>query len=142
MNEKSIRLGIFLAAIAITAILFSVMASARTSATDFRVVTVSNAIVMTEKQRIDLFISELLEPKSAKCFRNILNAESHMNPKAVNASSGAKGVGQLLASTYHNIGLKHSRDGLAQTVASIAYISRHYGSTCAAWHNEQTKNFY
>ena len=141
MNERNIRLGFFLAAVAITSILFSVLASSKTQAT-IRVITVKQAIVMSEQQRIDLFISELLEPKSAACFRNILMAESHMNSKAVNPSSGAKGVGQLLDSTYRNIGLKHSPDGLAQTVASISYISRHYGSMCAAWRNEQTKNFY
>ena len=141
MNERNIRLGFFLAAVAITSILFSVLASSKTEAT-IRVITIKQAIVMSEQQRIDLFISELLEPKSAKCFRNILMAESHMNSKAVNPSSGAKGIGQLLDSTYRNIGLKHSPDGLAQTVASLAYISRHFGSTCAAWRHEQTKNFY
>jgi hypothetical protein len=143
MNDKYMRLGFFLTAIAISTILFSILAAAGSAANPtIRVITVKQAIVMNEQQQIDLFISELLEPKSAECFRYILNAESHMNPKAVNASTGAKGIGQLLSSTYHNIGLKHSPDGLAQTVASIAYISRHYGSMCAAAQVEKTKHFY
>ena len=108
------------------------------------VVQVKEVILATDSQRINLFIDELLTPSSAACFKKILNAESHFNPKAKNPYSSAKGVGQLLASTYANIGLKHSTDGLAQVVASIAYISRHYGSsgTCAAWKSERTQHSY
>ena len=108
------------------------------------VVQVKEVILATDSQRINLFIDELLTPSSAACFKKILNAESHFNPKAKNPYSSAKGVGQLLASTYANIGLKHSTDGLAQVVASIAYISRHYGSggTCAAWKSERTIHSY
>ena len=108
------------------------------------VVEVKQVVLATDAQRINLFISELLTPSSARCFRKLLNAESRLNPVAKNPYSSARGVGQLLASTYTNIGLKHSSDGLAQVVASIAYISRRYGSsgTCGAWKHEQQHNWY
>ena len=94
-------------------------------------------ILATDSQRINLFISELLTPKSAACFRAILNHESHMNPFAKNPFSTASGVSQLLDSTYQNLGMKKTTDGLAQVVATLSYISRRYGgrsSTCNAWH--------
>ena len=94
-------------------------------------------ITVTDHERINLFINELLTPKSAKCFRAILNHESHMNPYAQNPNSSASGVGQLLSSTYRNLGMRKTNDPLGQVVASLSYISRHYGganSTCTAWH--------
>lgn len=108
------------------------------------VVQVKEVIVLTDKQRINLLIDELLEPKSARCFRQILIHESHINPKAKNPHSSAKGVGQLLASTYRNLGLKHSNDGMAQTVASLAYIGRKYGSSgpCGAWKHWKQNKWY
>jgi hypothetical protein len=107
-----------------------------------QVIRVSDAVNFTEQQKIDVFINELLNAKSAKCLRNILMVESHMNPKAKNPTSSAVGVGQLLASTYKNIGLQHSADPLAQVIATIAYISRHYGNTCDAWAFEHKNNWY
>ena len=109
-----------------------------------RVINVQTAITLTEKDRINLFINELLDTKSAQCLKNILNKESHFNPKAVNSSSGAKGVGQLLDETYKNIGLKHSADPLAQVIAVIAYVSRHYGANgmCQAWRFHKVHNYY
>ena len=99
---------------------------------------------MNENSRIDHLIDEVLTPRSAKCFRQILFIESRFDTKAINPTSGAFGLGQLLPSTYRNIGFKKSTDGLAQTVAALAYISRHYGSggACAALKSEQTKNYY
>jgi len=145
MNERSIRFGIFVSALAIMSMIFSTLSSAALIRTPVvKVVTIKEALVMSDQERINLFIDELLTKKSAKCFKAILMAESNMRPKAYNHSSGAKGVGQLLNETYQNIGLKHSNDGLAQVVASLAYISRHYGSsgTCAALKAEQTKHSY
>ena len=104
---------------------------------DTTVVEYKQVVLATDSQRINLFISELLTPKSAVCFRAILNHESHMNPFAKNPFSTASGVSQLLDSTYQNLGMKKTTDGLAQVVATLSYISRHYGgtnSTCNAWH--------
>jgi len=143
MNQKLNRFASFVAILTVLSLVASIWSATR-QIKEIRVVTVKEAIVMTETQRIDLFINELLTPKSAQCFINIITAESHHNPHALNTSSGAYGVGQLLESTYNNIGLKKSSSSLAQVVASLAYISRHYGSggTCAAWKSEQTIHSY
>ena len=145
--HKLTRLGLSVGTLSIVSIVLSIgtilslVVGHRISTT---VVEYKQVVLATDSQRINIFIDELLTPKSASCFKKILNAESHFNPLAKNPTSSAKGVGQLLASTYTNIGLKHSTDGLAQVVASLAYVSRHYGSggTCAAWQSERTHHSY
>lgn len=102
-------------------------------------------ITATDSERIQLFINELLTPKSASCFRKILNAESHFNPNAKNPFSSASGVGQLLDSTYKTLGLRKTVDPLGQVVASLAHISRRFGganSVCNAWQSERTQHSY
>lgn len=133
------RLGLSVGSLSIISIVlsisvtFSLITGHRVSET---VVEYKQVILATDQQRINLFIEELLTPKSAACFRQILNHESHMNPFAKNPYSTASGVGQLLASTYSTLGLRRSNDALAQVVATLSYISRHYGgnnSPCSAW---------
>ena len=99
-----------------------------------KVITVESPLVLNSQQKVELFVNELMTKRQASCLLWIFTKESHMNPKAKNPTSSARGIGQLLESTYQNIGLKHSADPIAQVVASIAYISRHYGSdgACAA----------
>jgi hypothetical protein len=77
---------------------------------------------------------ELLEPKQYKCFNNLIQKESRWNDSK-NKKSSAQGVGQLLDSTYRNLGMRHPDSKAAQTVAALAYIGRKYGSggPCAAW---------
>jgi len=110
-----------------------------------RIIRVQDSIMLTDKEKINLVIDELMTPASASCFRQILMVESHMNPKAKNPHSSARGVGQLLASTYANLGLRHSADPLAQVVATLSYISRHYGGTnsvCSARQFQKKNNYY
>lgn len=108
-----------------------------------KVVTIKEVVFSSEKQRIQLFIDELLTKKSARCLKAIFQAESHTNPKAKNKRSSAKGVGQLLKGTYRNIGLKHSEDGLAQTVTAIAYVARAWGGNyCKARAHQLSKGWY
>jgi hypothetical protein len=88
---------------------------------------------------------ELLTPKSYRCLMNILHKETTgINPHAKNPDSSARGIGQLLKSTYNNLGMKHSTDEKAQLIATLAYIGRKYGSggPCAAWAFHQKHNFY
>lgn len=87
---------------------------------------------------------ELLTKKDFKCLTKLLGKESAWNPKAKNPTSSAAGVGQLLDSTYRNLGMKHSNAGVPQLVATLAYIGRKYGSggPCAAWSHFQRKNWY
>ena len=87
---------------------------------------------------------ELLTKEQFACFTKLVGKESAWNPKARNPESSAKGIGQLLKGTYRNLGMKHSESGVAQTVATLAYIGRKYGSggPCAAWKHFQRKNWY
>lgn len=77
---------------------------------------------------------ELLTVKDFKCFTQLMGKESAWKDKK-NPTSSAEGVGQLLDSTYKNLGMKRSNSTVAQTVAALAYIGRKYGSggPCAAW---------
>jgi hypothetical protein len=77
---------------------------------------------------------ELLTVKDFKCFTQLMGKESAWKDKK-NPTSSAEGVGQLLDSTYKNLGMKRSDSTVAQTVAALAYIGRKYGSggPCAAW---------
>ena len=107
------------------------------------VVAIKEVAFTSEKQRIQLFLDELLTKESARCLKAIFQAESKTNPKSANKHSSAKGVGQLLKGTYRNIGLKHSDDGLAQTVAAIAYVARRYGGNyCKARAHQLSKGWY
>lgn len=71
---------------------------------------------------------QLLTAKQFRCLDYVLTKESHWNPKAKNPTSSARGIGQLLDQTYTNIGMKHSTEPKAQLIATLAYISRWYGS--------------
>lgn len=129
---------------AIIAVLILVFAHPTATANN-TVIEKQYIVVATDSQRIQLFIDELLTPKSAKCFRKILDVESHENPLAKSPTTGAFGVAQLLDSTYRNLGMKAgTKDPLAQIVASLAYTSERYGSagTCGAWKHEVKFNWY
>ena len=86
---------------------------------------------------------ELLTEKDFKCFNLLMGKESAWKNKK-NPTSSAEGVGQLLDSTYENLGLKRSSSEVAQTVAALAYIGRKYGSggPCAAWAKFVKDNWY
>ena len=115
-----------------------------TNGQTIKIVTVQVPVVMNNQQKVEAFVNELMTKRQANCLLWIFTKESHINPNAKNPQSSAKGIGQLLDSTYKNIGLKHSADPIAQVVASIAYISRHYGSdgACAAKAFWQKNSYY
>lgn len=115
-----------------------------TAGQPIKVVRVQVPVVMNNQQKVEAFVNELMTKRQANCLLWIFTKESHLNPNAKNPTSTAKGIGQLLDSTYKNIGLKHSADPIAQVVASIAYISRHYGSdgACAAKAFWQKNSYY
>lgn len=88
---------------------------------------------------------ELLTKKSYRCLMQILNSETNgLNPKAKNPDSSARGIGQLLTSSYRNLGMKHSSDPKAQLIAVLAHIGRKYGSggPCAAWRFHKLNHYY
>jgi hypothetical protein len=86
---------------------------------------------------------ELLSEKDFKCFSILMIKESNWKDKK-NPTSSASGVGQLLDSSYENLGMKRSKSAVAQTVAALAYIGRKYGSggPCAAWAKWQKDKWY
>lgn len=87
--------------------------------------------------------SELLTAQQFKCFNALMSKESAWEDKK-NPTSSASGVGQLLDGTYRNLGMKRSKSTVAQTIASLAYIGRKYGSAgpCGAWEHFKRKNYY
>ena len=110
-----------------------------------RVIEIKQAVIMSDEQKINLFIDEMMNKRQGNCLKRILMEESNMRPNAKNKKSSAKGVGQLLESTYRNLGLKHSADPIAQVVAAIAYGGRHYGGSnafCKAWAFHQKHNYW
>jgi hypothetical protein len=86
---------------------------------------------------------ELLTKKDFACFTKLMGKESAWQDKK-NPHSSASGVGQLLDGTYANLGMKRSKARIAQTVAALAYIGRHYGSggPCKAWKTFQRQGTY
>ena len=107
-------------------------------------VKVEVPVVLNTPEKVALFVNEMMSQRQAKCLMWIFHKESRLDPKAKNPTSTARGIGQLLESTYRNIGLKHSADPIAQVVASIAYISERYGSggACAAKSFWQKNSYY
>ena len=131
--SRSVSTILLSAAIAALLLIISIT-NGLTSGQPIKVVTIQVPVVMNNQQKVQAFVNELMTKRQANCLLWIFDKESHTNPNAKNPTSTAKGIGQLLDSTYKNIGLKHSADPIAQVVAAIAYISRHYGSdgACAA----------
>jgi hypothetical protein len=90
----------------------------------------------TAMQNIDpkQLARELLTTDQFKCFTQLVGKESAWR-SVNNPTSTAAGVGQLLAGTYKNLGMRHPESRVSQTIAALAYIGRKYGSggPCAAW---------
>ena len=87
---------------------------------------------------------QILTDRSYKCLTRLIEKESNWRSQAKNKDSSAKGIGQLLESTYRNLGLKHSNDGKAQLIATLAYIGERYGSggPCKALKHELKYHWY
>jgi hypothetical protein len=89
--------------------------------------------------------SELLTAKSFRCWKALTKAESNFRANAKNPTSSARGIGQLLTSTYASLGMRHSADPMAQLVAQLAYVNRRYGlpnAICNALKSEQSIHSY
>jgi len=137
--EQLFRRGISIAAAVVTSVLLVQAFTAEQAV----------PVVFKERPAIDqvsakALAKELLTPKQFVCFARLAGRESAWNADAKNPSSSARGVGQLLDSTYKNLGMKHSDAPVAQTVAALAYIGRRYGSAgpCGAWAHWQEKHWY
>jgi len=146
-NSHPLTSGFWLAVLALFVMGFAFASGSNAIATHTitkEVIVSQSAILFTDQQRIDFFVGELLTSKQAACFKQILIHESHMNALAKNPTSSASGVGQLLSSTYRNLGLRKPKDAIAQVVATLAYTSERFGSAgpCGAWKFWQRHGWY
>ena len=78
--------------------------------------------------------SRLISWKQTHCFNAIINKESRWN---VNARNGSHfGLGQMRSTHYRDL------DAYRQIDATIAYITKRYGSMCNAWRFHQKNGHY
>ena len=131
----------FLIKYAVVAVSLAVVLDAVQAEPAVPVVSVQRSLMQSDAKDV---ARELLTKSQYKCFTQLMGKESAWNPKAQNPTSSAAGVGQLLSSTYRNLGMKHSQEAVPQMVAALAYIGRKYGSggPCAAWRHFKIKNWY
>ena len=145
MSRKVLTILISVALIALLLMISLTNGILQPASAPTKIVEVKTVLILSDKEKINLFIDEMMTTKQGSCLKQILMKESNMRSNALNKSSKAKGVGQLLDSTYKNLGLKHSADPIAQVVATIAYIGRHYGGQnafCSAWAFHKANNYY
>lgn len=100
-------------------------------------------IVIRELNTKD-YAKMMLAPLQYKCLDLIVNRESHWNPKAVESSTKALGIGQLQPQTWRNLNYKSTLNPNAQVLATLMYIQRHYGSpgVCSAERHSRTFGWY
>lgn len=108
------------------------------------IVTKTKVVAMT-KPKAEFVAKQLLTEGSYRCWKKLALLEtSTIDPYAKNPKSTAIGIGQLLDSTYRNLGMKHANDEASQVVAMLAYIGRKYGSggPCAAYQFHLKHGYY
>lgn len=131
----------FLVRYAVVAVSLAIVLDAIQARPAAPLVTVQQSLMKADAKDV---ARALLTEHQFKCFTQLMGKESAWNPQAQNPTSTAAGVGQLLKSTYRNLGMKHSKEAVPQTVAALAYIGRKYGAggPCKAWQHFQRKNWY
>ncbi|MFT4286055.1 lytic transglycosylase domain-containing protein [Nocardioides sp.] len=77
------------------------------------------------------------------CLDKLWERESHWNPLAHNASSGAHGIPQALpGSKMASVGADWATNPVTQIKWGLGYIQARYGSPCAAWGHSQSHGWY
>jgi hypothetical protein len=78
------------------------------------------------------------------CLYELWTTESNWRPKAVNKSSNALGIAQLLPQTWININVEPTKDGYKQVRAGLKYIDRRYGTgrVCKAYAHSLARGWY
>ncbi|GAA1744057.1 phospholipase [Microbacterium paludicola] len=77
------------------------------------------------------------------CLVSLWNKESGWNYQASNPSSGAYGIPQSLpGSKMATVGADWQTNATTQIAWGLDYISRAYGTPCAAWGHSQAVNWY
>lgn len=77
------------------------------------------------------------------CLHDLWVRESNWRPEALNKSSKALGIAQLMPVTWGLVGHKPTADGYAQVDAGLAYIERKYGGNiCKAYASSLSRGWY
>jgi hypothetical protein len=80
------------------------------------------------------------------CLYDMWQKESNWRPLALNKSSGASGIAQLMPLTWKLVKFKQTTDGYRQVDAGLVYIDRHYGKNggniCRAYAHHLAKGWY
>ena len=93
------------------------------------------ATASTKEDLLRLYAhSRIINYKQYRCLDSIITKESHWDHKAINGSH--YGLGQMKSKHYRTL------DPYRQIDATIAYISKRYGSMCNAWRFHQKKGYY
>ena len=90
-----------------------------------------------------LVLAQWGKPSEFGCLRTMWERESHWNPLANNKRSGAFGIAQFMPSTWGNYKLPYKpKSAGVQITGGLRYITKRYGSPCAAWKFWQRHNWY
>ena len=79
------------------------------------------------------------------CLFELWTKESNWRPAALNKSSNAMGIAQLMPQTWVNIKVKPTKDGFKQVDAGLLYIDRKFGKNggiCRAYAHHLAKGWY
>ena len=79
------------------------------------------------------------------CLYELWTEESNWRPAALNKSSKASGIAQLMPATWKLLKVKPTADGFKQVDVGLRYIDRHYGKTrgiCKAYAHHLAKGWY
>ena len=79
------------------------------------------------------------------CLYELWTKESNWRPAALNKSSKAMGIAQLMPQTWVNIKVKPTKDGFKQVDAGLLYIDRKFGKNggiCRAYAHHLAKGWY
>lgn len=89
-------------------------------------------------------LTELNMLEQYPCLYELWMRESNWRPEAKNKKSSAYGIPQLLNSTWKNIKVKPTPDGMKQVDAGLRYIKHRYGTNgvCKAYAHHLAKGWY
>ena len=92
-------------------------------------------------------IDKLIEQDNLEqysCLYELWMRESNWRPQALNKTSNAMGIAQLMPKTWVNIKVKPTFDGYKQVDAGLRYLERRYGNkgVCRAYAHHLAKGWY
>ena len=128
LHNHELAIGFTIFALAGTLLGYAVADTTPAAAASPAPKTVVVTRVVTRTLGVKDFAKSLLTPKQYGCLDYVLTRESHWSPTAVNPTSGASGVGQIMPETWRSLDYTPTRVADAQLLATLIYIARHYGA--------------